>query len=312
MKPLFSTYKKVKIAGHSWQGFLLKNNVYAVLASDFSKFLGAKSKDDRFIGKLLSDISKHGEISTELLRIIDNPILVEIDKGNSKSVYTVDVLPAVCAEIISAKESGYLLSSQMPIAKQAQKLFDDLSFELFAEEIDRNSGFLDLKLKVKNVLTKFMFRQEPRDEIYWTEVLNDHFFENVLKTIGLDWKTAIGNEEKLANFIYDATFIRVPNDLFATLKANKPKRIYVPKTGALKIQNPQLQEFANSISNVISECNYDAFAIDNLLHVRFPKFYNREELAFLKQNASPNISVTHFDDTISKAFVGRPSEFMKE
>ncbi len=310
MKPVFSTHKKPQLAGQSWEAHILPNGKYAMLRSDLVKYLVGNSKNPDFISMLITNISRYTDVSPELINAIENPIEMTLTSGKSKLVYSLELIPAICAEIIVAKAHGFLLSTQIPIAKQAQKLFDAFSFDTLKMQIDKNSGFLNLKLTVKEKLVAFMIDQEPREEIYWAIVLNDNFYENALKVADLNWRTAIGNEALLANLVYDMIFMRIPNSMFANLRSSSPKRAYISKEGYVKTQNYELQEFATKIGKVIKKCNYSLSDIDRQLHIDFPKFYQREELAFTNINQEIDKHEMEFDKTIRKAFSGKPSDFI--
>jgi hypothetical protein len=143
-----------------------------------------KSEGGNAFLKTLSGNRLGSEISEELRKNLENPIVFNISGADPGHGYEAEVLVDVCKAVIRADEAGRLLDSQKPMAAQARAIVNALAKVGIAALIDEATGYqTERSPDALRLLVQAYIEKEKRE---WEKEFPDDFYLTLNKVYGSD------------------------------------------------------------------------------------------------------------------------------
>ncbi|HEX9980555.1 MAG TPA: P63C domain-containing protein [Flavobacterium sp.] len=217
-----------------------------------------KSKD--WLNEFLENIDRYAKLPDELLESIAANPAFETSSGEIRFALQPQLLAESCRVIATAKDAGFLYLSEYKYAKAAATIYELLQSHDAVMLIDYASGYDAYKFNYKEALGRRLC-ETTGSFSGWMKSFPDAFFDMLFELTGRSWKDTAGMQE-VADFIYNAVYLRLEPGLLGELNQGKPRMKY-GKGYALTSYNehPDLQAYLISLRKLHKDSggNYSTF-----------------------------------------------------
>ncbi len=184
-KTLEATHRGIlPIGGLQLECYVLGDGRRVFAKRGMARAIGLKSEGGNAFLKTLSGKKVGSEISDDLKKILENPIVFNISGADPGHGYEAEVLVEVCKAVVRADDAGKLLESQRPMAVQARAIVNALAKVGIAALIDEATGYqTERSPDALRLLVQAYIEQEKRE---WEKEFPDDFYLTLNKVYGSD------------------------------------------------------------------------------------------------------------------------------
>ena len=172
------------IGGLQLEVYVLEDGRRVFAKRGMARALGLKSEGGNAFLKTLSGKKVGSEISADLQKSLENPIIFNIAGADPGHGYEAEVLVEVCKAVTRAALAGKLLDSQKGMAAQAQAIVNALAKVGIAALIDEATGYqTERGPDALRLLVQAYIEKEQRE---WEKEFPDDFYLTLNKVYGSD------------------------------------------------------------------------------------------------------------------------------
>ncbi len=174
-KPPEATHRGIlPIGGLQLEVYVLDDGRRVFAKRGMARALGLRSEGGNAFLKTLSGKKVGSEISDDLRKSLENPIVFNIAGADPGHGYEADVLVEVCKAVARASIAGKLLDSQKDMAAQAQAIVNALAQVGIAALIDEATGYqTERGPDALRLLVQAYIEKEQRE---WEKEFPDDFY----------------------------------------------------------------------------------------------------------------------------------------
>ena len=290
----------LKLAGKSFDVFVLENNLRVISIKSIQKALGYDGKNENWIFEFLKGINNYLPISTEILDAYQNPL--KIYNSQKQRAIVSNIFVETLHLIVKAKEEGFLNINQIKFSKEAQKILEDENLSTIKKSINDSTGFT---LFNENIIEKITLNLQNNDLAFvWIKTFPNEFFELLMEMKNINWRNLHDHQLILGEIVYEIIFSRIDNPLLEELRKLKPKRTYKRKNSKYQdLEHPKLkQHLAVLISLIkVSGNNWNIFT--QLLNKSFPEQKNQLAKKIKISESKKNKPLSPFDEKLVKSLL---------
>ena len=292
----------LKLAGKSFDVFVLKNNLRVISIKSIQKALGYDGKNENWIFEFLKGINNYLPISTEILDAYQNPL--KIYNSQKQRAIVSNIFVETLHLIVKAKEEGFLNINQIKFSKEAQKILEDENASNIKKSINQSTGFT---LFNENILDKIILNLQNNDLAFvWIKTFPNDFFELLMEMKNINWRNLNDNQIILGEIINEIVFSRIENPLLEELRDLKPKRTYKRKNSKYQdLEHPKLKQHLAILTSLIKVAGNNWNIFTQLLNKSFPEQKNQLSKK-IKINESQKIKpLSPFDEKLLKSLLSK-------
>ncbi len=172
------------IGGLQLEVYVLEDGRRVFAKRGMARALGLKSEGGNAFLKTLSGKKVGSEISDELRKNLEDPIVFNIAGADPGHGYEAEVLVEVCKAVVRAAAAGKLLKSQNGMAAQAQAIVNALAKVGIVALIDEATGYqTERGPDALRLLVQAYIEKEQRE---WEKEFPDDFYLTLNKVYGSD------------------------------------------------------------------------------------------------------------------------------
>jgi hypothetical protein len=172
------------IGGLQLECYVLEDGRRVFAKRGMARAIGLKSEGGNAFLKTLSGNRLGSEISDDLRKNLENPIVFNISGADPGHGYEAETLVDVCKAVIRADDAGRLLDSQKPMAAQARAIVNALAKVGIAALIDEATGYKTQRSPdALRLLVQAYIEKEQRE---WEKEFPDDFYLTLNKVYGSD------------------------------------------------------------------------------------------------------------------------------
>lgn len=184
-KSLAATHRGIlPIGGLQLECYVLEDGRRVFAKRGMARALGLKSEGGNAFLKTLSGKKLGSEISEDLRKNLENPIVFEIVGADPGHGFEAETLVDVCKAVVRADDAGKLLQTQKPMAVQARAIINALAKVGIAALIDEATGYqTERSPDALRLLVEAYIEKEKRE---WEKEFPDDFYLTLNKVYGHD------------------------------------------------------------------------------------------------------------------------------
>lgn len=213
---------KLSIGGLEVDCFVLENGQRVLHKRGMAKALGMKSQGGNVFMKALSRKGLGSEISPELRKNIDNPIVFDALRGDPGHGYEANILIDICDSIIEARNNGKLSPSQESLANQAEIIVRSIAKVGMVALVDEATGYqYD---RSRNALEKILEEFISVDLCKWAKTFPDDFYKEMFRL--RNWQyipLSVARPGIVGKYTNDLVYERLAPGILEELKRITPK-----------------------------------------------------------------------------------------
>nr|WP_298925551.1 P63C domain-containing protein [uncultured Erythrobacter sp.] len=183
--PMSATHRGIlPIGGLQLECYVLEDGRRVFAKRGMARAIGLKSEGGNAFLKTLSGKKVGSEISEDLQKNLENPIVFNIAGADPGHGYEAETLVEVCKAVVRADDKGKLLDSQKPMANQARAIINALAKVGIAALIDEATGYqTERSPDALRLLVQAYIEDEQRE---WEKEFPDDFYLSLNKVYGSD------------------------------------------------------------------------------------------------------------------------------
>ena len=184
-KPVDATHRGIlPIGGLQLEVYVLDDGRRVFAKRGMARALGLKSEGGNALLKTLSGKKLGSEITPELHKNLENPIVFNLAGADPGHGFEAEVLVDVCKAVVRAHDAGKLLKSQESMAAQARAIVNALAKVGITALIDEATGYqTERGPDALRLLVQAYIEKEKRE---WEKEFPDDFYLTLNKVYGSD------------------------------------------------------------------------------------------------------------------------------
>ena len=206
--------------------YVVENDVRVLSQRGMVAGLGLKSQGgssgvDSKVPRFLTSNTLKSFISNDLLMLLSSPVLFTLPHGMTAFGYPATVLPDICEVVLSARDAGKLLKSQLHMAAQCELIMRGLARIGIIALVDEATGFQRIREEraLATILEKFIAKElQP-----WTRTFPYEFYTEICKLKGWPSVYAIKRPSVIGRYTNDIVYERLAPGVLDELKTRTPR-----------------------------------------------------------------------------------------
>ena len=161
-------------------------------------------------------------ISNDLLMLLNSPVLFTLPQGVTAFGYPATVLPDICEVVLSARENGKLLKSQIHIAARCELIMRGLARVGIIALVDETTGFQRIREEraLATILEKFIAKEiQP-----WVMTFPYEFYDQIFRLKGWTGPDGAKRPSVIGHYTNNIVYSRVAPGVLEELQKLNPSR----------------------------------------------------------------------------------------